>query len=417
VGGWGAFQSRSYFALQLSPRWWLWGIDGQLDAPIDAEQLAYFLDAKELLGDAKVILCTASPSWLEAGGNGIYAATPDTPLYTLLWFVDRVLGPADRHRIRLVLTGDEHHYAHYSRVADAHHAAAESAVGDDGEPAELFGPELVTCGGGGAFLASTHHLDTSLTIALQPWPSGSGDVVEYDRKTCYPDPARSRALGASRFLSAGWRNGASLPLVLGTADFVLFLAIVLHRPWTWTWSWQFWAATIVVGVLLGIYAATGTRGHRPGTGRNLANALLLLGHTAAHVGAAALTAWFVPWLLSNPVTERPQWYGFLLAAALLVVLGAAVFATYLHLADRFGYHTVEAFAGLRIDGYKSHLRLRVSDDHITVHVIGMETVPAARRVADLTEIVPGPHLIETLAVPWEAPRDRRPWTSEAAAAR
>ena len=24
VGGWGAFQSRSYFAVQLSPRWWLW---------------------------------------------------------------------------------------------------------------------------------------------------------------------------------------------------------------------------------------------------------------------------------------------------------------------------------------------------------------------------------------------------------
>ena len=36
VGGWGAFQSRSYFAVQLSPRWWLWAVDSQLDAPIDA---------------------------------------------------------------------------------------------------------------------------------------------------------------------------------------------------------------------------------------------------------------------------------------------------------------------------------------------------------------------------------------------
>ena len=68
VGGWGAFQSRSYFAVQLSERWWLWGLDSQLDAPIDAEQLAFFHDARRLLGDADVILCTASPSWLEASG-------------------------------------------------------------------------------------------------------------------------------------------------------------------------------------------------------------------------------------------------------------------------------------------------------------------------------------------------------------
>ena len=66
VGGWGAFQSRSYFAVQLSPRWWLWAIDSQLDAPIDAEQLSYFRDAYRHIGDAKIILCTATPSWLEA---------------------------------------------------------------------------------------------------------------------------------------------------------------------------------------------------------------------------------------------------------------------------------------------------------------------------------------------------------------
>src|SRR5204863_4146518 len=94
VGGWGAFQSRSYFAVQLSPRWWLWAVDSQLDAPIDAEQLSYFRDARAHLGDAKIILCTATPSWLEAerAGKGTYSAEADSPLYTLLWFIDRVLG-------------------------------------------------------------------------------------------------------------------------------------------------------------------------------------------------------------------------------------------------------------------------------------------------------------------------------------
>ena len=80
VGGWGAFQSRSYFAVQLSPRWWLWGLDSQLDAPIDAEQLAYFHDARRLLGDADVILCTASPSWLEAAGERVYARAGGHPV-------------------------------------------------------------------------------------------------------------------------------------------------------------------------------------------------------------------------------------------------------------------------------------------------------------------------------------------------
>jgi len=46
------------------------------------------------------------------------------------------------------------------------------------EPAgETFHPDLITCGGGGAFLASTHHLPERLAIALQPWPTGSGSVA------------------------------------------------------------------------------------------------------------------------------------------------------------------------------------------------------------------------------------------------
>ena len=169
VGGWGAFQSRSYFAVQLSPRWWLWAVDSQLDAPIDAEQLSYFRAAARHLGDAKVILCTATPSWLEAerAGRGTYSAEADSPLYTLLWFVDRVLGHAERHRIRLVLTGDQHHYARYTCTAPT---PPPDTVPSTTEP---FGPELVTCGGGGAFLASTHHLPQRLSIALRPWPSGS----------------------------------------------------------------------------------------------------------------------------------------------------------------------------------------------------------------------------------------------------
>ena len=42
IGGWRTRQTRSYFAVQLPHRWWLWGVDIQSDALIDEPQLDYF---------------------------------------------------------------------------------------------------------------------------------------------------------------------------------------------------------------------------------------------------------------------------------------------------------------------------------------------------------------------------------------
>ncbi len=407
VGGWGAFQSRSYFAVQLSPRWWLWAVDSQLDAPIDAEQLSYFRGARRHLGDAKVILCTATPSWLEAAraGRGTYSAEADSPLYTLLWFVDRVLGHTERHRIRLVLTGDQHHYARYTCTAPT--PSPDAAV-------EPFGPELVTCGGGGAFLASTHHLPQQLSIALRPWPSGSGATVGYERAACYPDVATSRAIGRSRFLSAAWRNGPSLPVLIGAVDVALFLTFLQHWPFGWPRAWQFWVTTGIVAVLLGLYAASGADAVRPRRRRQWATGLLLTGHTLAHLVAAGAVAVLVAALVTDPA--RPPWYGYLLAILLLVALGTMVFVTYLHIADRFGCHTLEAFSGLRIEDRKSHLRLRVSADEVVVQVIGIDITPPARYRTELRYVVPRPHVVETFRVPWSGPPIPVPATTDVAPA-
>jgi hypothetical protein len=399
VGGWGAFQSRSYFAVQLSARWWLWGLDSQLDAPIDAEQLAYFHDARRLLGDADVILCTASPSWLEAGGPAlaggpkVYAAMADTPFYTLLWFIERVLGP-DRDRIRVVLTGDGHHYARYSSApppaAETTTARAPAPAPAPATPAAepVFAPELVTCGGGGAFLASTHHLPAQLTPAWQPWPTGSGSTAHYELTTCYPSRQQSKKLVATpRFLAAGWRNGWSLPLLVGSVDFLLALGVLLGR------EWLFWVTTPIVGALLGIYAASGANEQRPKWRRRLVIGSLMIAHTAAHVLVALLVTFLVR-ATGLPLLPVAAPAAFVLAA----VLGMAVFVTYLHVADRFGAHTLEAFSGMRIMDYKSHLRLRICDEHITVYVIGMDTVPAARRARRLQDTMPAPFLVDSFSV-------------------
>ena len=98
---------------------------------------------------------------------------------------------------------------------------------------------------------------------------------------------------------------------------------------------------------------------------------------------------------------RPPWYGYVLAILLLVVLGTAVFVTYLQVADQFGCHTLEAFSGLRIEGWKSHLRLRVSADEVVVRVIGIDHAPVGPHRDDLRAVVPVPHVVETFRVPWD----------------
>jgi hypothetical protein len=363
LGGWGAFQSRSYFAVQLSEKWWLWGVDSQLDAAVDAEQLAYFNQALTHLGDANLILCTATPCWLEADTGNPYRAEAETPLFTLLWFIDRVLGPAHRDRLRVLLTGDKHHYAHYAPIGD--------------------GPELVTCGGGGAFLSSTHHLPDDISFAWQPWADEQPKAA-YTRVKEYPSQQESKdLLKGGKYLAAAWRNGWGFPALTGVANALLFLAILVHRP-----LWITLGALVFAGLLVP-YAASGIKGHLPGWPRRFALPLLALGHLVLHAAPAVLVAALVfRWQFAGH-----SWLTYLLTAAGAIVVGTAAFLTYIRLADLFSYHTLEAFSSLRFERYKCHLRLEVTDEHVKIHAIGLDTPTATLE----------PYRLEEITVPYRAP--------------
>ncbi|HVK20791.1 MAG TPA: metallophosphoesterase, partial [Actinokineospora sp.] len=57
-GGWETAQTRSYFAIELPHRWWLFAIDTQFDDYVDSPQLEYFRKASaELRPGDGVILC------------------------------------------------------------------------------------------------------------------------------------------------------------------------------------------------------------------------------------------------------------------------------------------------------------------------------------------------------------------------
>jgi hypothetical protein len=65
IGGWQTVQRRSYFALKLPHRWWLWGVDVQLESDIDQPQLEYFCKvADEMIEGDRVILAIAEPHWI-----------------------------------------------------------------------------------------------------------------------------------------------------------------------------------------------------------------------------------------------------------------------------------------------------------------------------------------------------------------
>jgi hypothetical protein len=176
AGAWATFQERSYYAVRLPHGWWLWGIDIQLAAPIDAEQLEYFRRARaHLEDDDRVIICTGKPGWTDAADRDDEARHSDRQI--LAWFVDRMFGNDEaKRRVRLLISGDKHYYARHSPE----------------RPDASFSPTLITCGGGGAYLSSTHHLQES----IQPFTFDTPGYVSVPPLSEMPDhdPSRSWSL-------------------------------------------------------------------------------------------------------------------------------------------------------------------------------------------------------------------------------
>ncbi len=195
VGGWRTRQSRSYFAIQLPNRWWIFAIDAQFGAYLDDPQLRYFQTAARHLepGD-RVIVCPPSPDWV--------ATRRDPDAYdTIDYFVRKVLAPHDV-QVKLMISGDLHHYARYTGG----------------------GRELITCGGGGAYLYGTNHLPDKLEVPPKgTMTRNASPTQEYRLMARYPTKWRSRWYAAGVVARLPWRNPGFVGL-LGTVHVLLMLA-------------------------------------------------------------------------------------------------------------------------------------------------------------------------------------------------
>jgi hypothetical protein len=364
-GGWQTRQSRSYFAMKLPSRWWLWGIDIQFDTYIDDAQLGYLRRAAQQLqpGDA-VILCTAKPSWV-AVGNG------DVEAYANLDFLHRTLIEPTGAGVRVHLTGDHHHYLRYSS-AD--------------------GAQKITAGGGGAYLSSTHR--TPERVSVPPSESqarGKSAPREYRRESAFPDAATSRGL-VGGVVRLPWTTPSFTALMGGVQGALsLSLAATLTPPAhglpaqlrgmaeTLRTARVSELAPALAGSLSGLALSAAVVGGAVAFTREPRNPTALaagLAHGAVQLGiGVASTA--VAGRLCRSVPG-----GWLVAAVLPTVavnggfLAAEAVAGYLWVADKLGLNTNEVFAAQSIDGWKNWLRLHVDrDGDLIIYPVGLEQVP------------------------------------------
>ncbi|MDQ2921174.1 MAG: metallophosphoesterase, partial [Acidobacteriota bacterium] len=347
-GGWKTRQSRSYFALKLPHRWWLIGVDVQLDSDIDIPQVKFFKRIARRMGEGdRVILCTAEPHWIFAKIYKQYDAEINE---NNLAFLDKKV--FTKQQIAVYLSGDLHHYRRHAT---------------DG------GLQKITAGGGGAFLHPTH----------------GDDVAELDGgyrlRKAFPPENKSKKLT--------WKN---LGFLFLNPWFGLVTAM-LYTLTCWSvmanvgrfgihqWQWAikraiatsianptavFWILLVWGGFLL--FTDVHSTAYRiiGGTLHGFTHVLstFLIGWGATYIGVTYLGFPFRSprqLLLAGPIIFVLGW-----------IVGSIVMGVYLLISlNLFGRHSNEAFSALACPDWKNFLRLKIdANGKLTIFPIGIRRV-------------------------------------------
>ncbi|WP_433530963.1 metallophosphoesterase family protein [Micromonospora sp. CA-263727] len=355
-GGWRTGQSRSYFAAELPADWWLLGLDDQSGSYVDDPQLTYFDTVAEKLGpQSRVILAVPAPAWVKA--------VDDPSAYDSIdYFIRTIVAPTGA-RVRLLISGDLHHYARYT--------------GPDGR-------QLVTSGSGGAYLYPTHQLPERIevpprdTLARRSSPS-----QPYELAGRYPDAARSRRYGWGIFSRLPLRN-PGFASMLGVLHTLLMLSMTGVTDFRAEASEQrLFSVPLVMMVLVTVLAAALFAKPPSSTGKRHARHWILgVGHGLAHVGLAAAGTW--AWL-ALPFHDWPWPLPAVAAVAVYLPVSGLVagqlVAAYLLVASVFGVNVNELFAGQGIEDAKGFVRLRIDPDGtLTLYPIAIDRVARNWRV-------------------------------------
>ena len=194
--GWSLHQTRSYFAIQLNDRWWLWGIDIALNADIDTPQMQYFRQVAAMMpSDARIVLCTGKPAWFRRGERGWFERRlqamrerfgrfePEASdeWNRLTYFLEETLGAAAPDAVRLVMTGDKHFYARHEPTADTAKPTVVVAGGGGGL-SRVHAGGSPQAGASLALLVGREHRlrgDPGMARTADLTPDGSDGTVAY----------------------------------------------------------------------------------------------------------------------------------------------------------------------------------------------------------------------------------------------
>jgi hypothetical protein len=356
LGGWRSHQHRSYFALQISAKWWIWGIDAQLYDDVDQPQKDYFSAiARGMPGDTNIILCGPEPGWL-------YTHKPNSRSLAVINEVGRIALATNKGlKLPLVLSGDTHHYSRY--------------VGDDGVT------QFITSGGGGAFLHPTHQLEQTIDLNREQdgfsWLDGLVKTVSLGvdpqpapgaqpKEACYPTRAESVAILKGNFEFVTYNPGFAMLL----GFFYWVLGLLSARLW--------WDGLYVIPIVLFIGFWIYTKRQEGGSLKVLAlSAINAIVHAFAVMGLA-----FVFRHLNAGYLDPATWprLSFLLFALEMIVFGGlvagALFGIYLYASSRWwNQNHNDAYSAMRLDSHRNFLRIRVQNDTLTIYPIGLDRVP------------------------------------------
>jgi calcineurin-like phosphoesterase family protein len=380
-------QTRSYFALKLPGKWWLWATDAQLEGYIDQPQVDYFQQAAQewMEPGSKVILCIDGPRWQYADPR-----KPE-PKFENFSYVERIPGAAAKggkplgHELKLILTGDSHHYSRYTEEDR----------------------QYVTAGGGGAFLHPTHHLKKVNSFKWHfPPPGEPYDRAKRDTysrsftlakkadgsEAVFPSRAKSRALAFWNLGFAGINYWFTLTLFFAYAmfdwllDFNARMAVnetlpealqggsLLHAICSY-WNFALFSPAAVILIALAVagyvYAADTT----DSAGFKLR---IPIGIAHAAVQAAVVTISTCWVIRALGVIDNRLEIG--IAAAASAVLSATAYGLYLlFMLNMFGFHWNEGFSSFAHRGFKNMLRIRIAPDGtLTIFPIGLKRTPSDR---------------------------------------
>lgn len=398
-GAWQAQQRRSYYAMALPHRWWIWGLDMALEDDLDPPQIEYFrAQAQRLQSGDKLILAVPTPTWIKQyrvrakGGTSRFFGEDKMDLIMNL--------PKEAGRdvdIPLVLTGDLHYYARH-----------RAKIGDGTR-------DYIVCGGGGAFSLGTLQVPDEPRVRF---PDGkrhkaklaklfptSEESVKLRRKVLgFPlkNPAFTALLTAIQaiticLLSAatpGWLDRLTDPQlgfsglgrIVGEAA-----ASAARSP-----GLLIWLLILLAG--FGLYASRGGKPPKPrpswqmwlagllNASMQIAGAFLCVWLAAHATGYLFVHGFGIPW---HELTQNIgyDWATFLLAALIGYFYCGFFFGLYLLLAHKaLGLHDLEVFSAQAIEDYKGFLRMRVSAKGLEIYPIGL------RRHAPAWQAAPGASL-------------------------